>query len=67
MLTKMGNSKEHKLINTRILEFYVSYNKFTLTEIRKFLDVNWSLNFKGLYALYEDNLNPDQTGTFTYL
>nr|XP_036221061.1 endoplasmic reticulum membrane-associated RNA degradation protein isoform X2 [Bactrocera oleae] len=54
----MNNLNKHNLINKRILEFYVSHNKFELKEIQKYLHDNWSLNFIVLYALYKDDLNP---------
>uniref|UniRef100_A0A0K8V4S3 Transmembrane protein C6orf70 n=1 Tax=Bactrocera latifrons TaxID=174628 RepID=A0A0K8V4S3_BACLA len=54
----MNNLNNHKLINKRILEFYVSHNKFELEEIRKYLHDNWSLNFEALYGLYKYMLNP---------
>ena len=63
----MNNLNKHNLINKRILEFYVSHNKFELKEIQKYLHDNWSLNFIVLYALYKDDLNPVLAGTFTIL
>ncbi|XP_011183383.2 endoplasmic reticulum membrane-associated RNA degradation protein [Zeugodacus cucurbitae] len=61
MQTKMDNANERKLINKRILEFYVCYNKFPNTEIWKYLCSDWTLNFKRVYELYEDNLKPGVT------
>ncbi|XP_039959123.1 endoplasmic reticulum membrane-associated RNA degradation protein-like isoform X1 [Bactrocera tryoni] len=54
----MSNLNNHKLINKRILEFYVSHNKFELEEIRKYVHDNWSLNFEAFYGLYKDILIP---------